>query len=101
MPTAVEITQYELEKEMYRKMGIDIEAERRRQAWEYLKPIRDALFMEQALKTETVFYFNGLIFCIDYDSWEIRTHKRNNDKSNPYRGRQIKKVLKRCGNVKM
>ena len=54
MPTAVEITQYELEKEMYRKMGIDIEAERFRQAWENLKPIRNALVMEQALKTETI-----------------------------------------------
>ena len=54
MPTAVEITQYEHEKEMYRKMGIDIEAERFRQAWEDLKPIRKALAMEQALKTKTV-----------------------------------------------
>ena len=54
MPNAVEITKYEQEKEMFRKMGIDIEAERYRKAWEDLKPIRDALFMEQALKTETV-----------------------------------------------
>lgn len=54
MTTAVEIAQYEQEKEMYRKMGINIEAEIHRQAWENLKPIRKALFMEQALKTETV-----------------------------------------------
>ena len=59
MTTAVEITQWEQEKEMFRKMGIDIEAEIHGQAWEDLKPIRDALFMEQALKTKTVLEVEG------------------------------------------
>ena len=49
--TATEIAEYEQTKEMYRKMGIDIESVRRQQAWEALKPVRKALFMQQALKT--------------------------------------------------
>ena len=52
--TATEIAITEQEKEMYRKLGIDIEYLQRQQAWEALKPIRKALFMQEALKTETV-----------------------------------------------
>ena len=52
--TATEIAEYEQTKEMYRKMGIDIESVRRQQAWEALKPVRKALVVQEALKTETV-----------------------------------------------
>lgn len=52
--TATEIAEYEQTKEMYRKMGIDIEYLQRQQAWEALKPVRKALMIQQALKTETV-----------------------------------------------
>ena len=54
MNTALEIAEYEQEKEMFRKKGIDIEWERKRQAWEALKPIRDVLKLQMALKTKTV-----------------------------------------------
>ena len=46
--TATEMATTEQEKEMYRKLGIDIERLRRQQEWEALKPVR------KALKTETV-----------------------------------------------
>ena len=52
--TATEIAEYEQVKEMYRKLGIDIERLRRQQEWEALKPLRKALMIQQALKTETV-----------------------------------------------
>jgi hypothetical protein len=52
--TAIEIAEYEQTKEMYRKMGIDIESVWRQQAWEALKPVRKALVIQAALKTETV-----------------------------------------------
>ena len=52
--TATEIAEYEQEKEMYRKMGIDIENVRRQQEWEALKPVRKALVIQAALKTKTV-----------------------------------------------
>ena len=52
--TATEIAITEQEKEMYRKLGIDIEYLQRQQAWEALKPIRKALFIQEALKTGTV-----------------------------------------------
>jgi len=52
--TATEIAEYEQKKEVYRKMGIDIESLWRQQAWEKLKPVRKALFMQEALKTKTV-----------------------------------------------
>ena len=52
--TATEIAEYEQTKEMYRKMGIDIESVWRQQAWEALKPVRKALMIQQALKTKTV-----------------------------------------------
>lgn len=52
--TATEIAEYEQEKEMYRKLDIDIEYLQRQQAWEALKPVRKALMMQEALKTKTV-----------------------------------------------
>ena len=52
--TATEMAITEQEKEMYRKLGIDIERLRRQQEWEALKPVRKALMIQQALKTETV-----------------------------------------------
>lgn len=52
--TATEMAITEQEKEMYRKLGMDIEYLQRQQAWEALKPIRKALVIQQALKTETV-----------------------------------------------
>jgi hypothetical protein len=52
--TATEIAITEQEKEMYRKLGIDIERLRRQQEWEALKPVRKALMIQEALKTETV-----------------------------------------------
>ena len=52
--TATEIAEYEQTKEMYRKMGIEIESVWRQQAWEALKPVRKALMIQQALKTKTV-----------------------------------------------
>ena len=39
---------------MYRKLGMDIEYLRRQQEWEALKPVRNALVIQAALKTETV-----------------------------------------------
>ena len=70
--TATEIAEYEQTKEMYRKMGIDIESVWRQQAWKEMEPIRKALAMQAALKTETVI--------------EVE-HERDNDGS---------KVLHRC-----
>ena len=70
--TATEMAITEQEKEMYRKLGIDIEYLRRQQEWEALKPVRKALMIQQALKTETVI--------------EVE-HERDNDGS---------KVLHRC-----
>jgi uncharacterized protein YbaP (TraB family) len=52
--TATEMAITEQEKEMYRKLGIDIERLRRQQEWEALKPVRKALMMQEALKTKTV-----------------------------------------------
>jgi len=52
--TATEMAITEQEKEMYRKLDIDIEYLQRQQAWEALKPVRKALAMQEALKTETV-----------------------------------------------
>jgi len=52
--TATEMAITEQEKEMYRKLGIDIEYLQRQQAWEALKPVRKALVIQAALKTETV-----------------------------------------------
>ena len=52
--TATEMAITEQEKEMYRKLGIDIESVWHQQAWEALKPVRKALMIQQALKTETV-----------------------------------------------
>ena len=52
--TATEMAITEQEKEMYRKLGIDIEYLQRQQAWEALKPVRKALMIREALKTETV-----------------------------------------------
>lgn len=52
--TATEIAEYEQEKEMYRRMGVDIESVRHQQAWEATEPLRKALVMQEALKTETV-----------------------------------------------
>ena len=52
--TATEIGEYEQTKEMYRKMGINIESEWANQAWKDTEPFRKALFMLEALKTETV-----------------------------------------------
>ena len=52
--TATEIAEYEQVKEMYRKMGIDIESVWRQQALEALKPVRKALVLQMALKTQTV-----------------------------------------------
>ena len=52
--TATEMAITEQEKEMYRKLGIDIERLRRQQEWEALKPVRKALMIQEALKTETV-----------------------------------------------
>ena len=57
--TATEIAEYEQEKEMYRKMGIDIESVRHQQAWKNTEPIRKALMMQEALKTETVISGGG------------------------------------------
>jgi hypothetical protein len=57
--TATEIAEYEQEKEMYRKMGIDIESVWRQQAWKEMEPIRKALAMQEALKTETVIEVQG------------------------------------------
>ena len=54
--TATEIAEYEQTKEMYQKMGIDIESLWRQQAWEALKPVRKALMIQEALKTETVIF---------------------------------------------
>lgn len=58
--TATEIAECEQEKEMYRKMGIDIECLKRQQAWEATKPVRKALMIQEALKTETVILFNNV-----------------------------------------
>ena len=52
--TATEIAEYEQVKEIYRKMGIDIESVWRQQAWRESEPIRKALAMQVALKVETV-----------------------------------------------
>ena len=52
--TAVEIAKYESEKDMYWKMGIDIEAERYRQKMKALEPVIKALTMKKALETTTV-----------------------------------------------
>lgn len=52
--TATEIAEYEQEKEMYRKMGIDIESVRANQRWKETEPIRKALALQIALKTQTV-----------------------------------------------
>ena len=52
--TATEIAEYEQEKEIYRKMGIDLESLWRQQAWEATEPVRKALMIQEALKTETV-----------------------------------------------
>lgn len=52
--TATEIAEYEQTKEMYRKMGIDIESVWRQQEWEALKSVRKALALQIALKTQTV-----------------------------------------------
>ena len=57
--TATEMAITEQEKEMYRKLGIDIEYLQRQQAWEALKPIRKALMIQQALKTKTVIEVQG------------------------------------------
>ena len=52
--TATEIAEYEQTKEMYQKMGINIEGEWANQRWKETEPVRKALMMQQALKTETV-----------------------------------------------
>lgn len=52
--TATEMAQYEQEMEMYRKMGIDIENERRQEEWKCLELIAKALAMQEALRTETI-----------------------------------------------
>ena len=52
--TATEMEITEQEKEMYRKLGRDIEYLQRQQAWEALKPVRKALVIQEALKTKTV-----------------------------------------------
>lgn len=52
--TATEIAEYEQTKEMYRKMGINIESEWANQAWKETEPIRKALALQIALKTKTV-----------------------------------------------
>ena len=52
--TATEIAEYEQTKEMYLKMGINIEGEWANQAWKETEPIRKALALQIALKTETV-----------------------------------------------
>ena len=52
--TATEIAEYEQEIEMYRKMGINIESEWANQRWKETEPIRKALALQIALKTETV-----------------------------------------------
>jgi hypothetical protein len=57
--TATEMAITEQEKEMYRKLGIDIERLRRQQEWEALKPVRKALMIQEALKTETVIEVQG------------------------------------------
>ena len=57
--TATEMAITEQEKEMYRKLGIDIEYLRRQQAWEALKPVRKESMIQQALKTETVIEVQG------------------------------------------
>ena len=50
--TATEIAEYEQEKEVYRKMGIDIESVWRQQAWKEMEPIRKALAMQEARRRE-------------------------------------------------
>lgn len=52
--TATEITEYEQTKEMYRKMGINIESKWAQQAWKDTEPIRKAVVMQIALETKTV-----------------------------------------------
>ena len=52
--TATEIAEYEQTKEMYQKMGINIESEWANQRWKDTEPIRKALALQIALKTETV-----------------------------------------------
>ena len=52
--TATEMAIIEQEKEMYRKMGINIESEWAKQRWKETEPIRKVLAMQEALKTETV-----------------------------------------------
>ena len=52
--TATAITEYEQTKEMYRKMGINIESEWAKQRWKETEPIRKALAMQIALETKTV-----------------------------------------------
>ena len=52
--TATEIAEYEQTKEMYRKMGINIESEWANQRWKETEPIRKALALQIALKTKTV-----------------------------------------------
>ena len=50
--TATEITEYEQTKEMYRKMGINIESEWANQRWKENEPIRKALALQEALKID-------------------------------------------------
>ena len=52
--TATEMAIIEQEKEMYRKMGINIESEWAKQRWKETEPIRKALAMQIALETKTV-----------------------------------------------
>ena len=50
---AVKIAEWEQHKAVYWKMGIDIEGAYKRQAWEAMQPIANALAKQGALKTVT------------------------------------------------
>ena len=52
--TAVEIAKWEELKEMYWKMGIDIETEYKRLMLKDLEPLAKALAKQEALKTVTI-----------------------------------------------
>ena len=60
--TAVKIAKYEREKEVYRKMGINLEHDWHQQAWKETEPIRKALARQEALKTKTVIEVDGSAF---------------------------------------